>query len=146
MNDTLRIDMYEYVEKLLTDVFDVNVYLMSEPQELTEEDTERGFLVVNIGNLNDASEFIGNTYEWARVFIVAYIPPISRGRVNLERYKTFERLINKLVRESSEDNEKDFWPQYDSLLSTDGEEINNANNVYHTFIKSFIVMSNRVSE
>lgn len=146
MNDTLRIDMYEYVEKLLTDVFDVNVYLMSEPQELTEEDTERGFLVVNIGNLNDASEFIGNTYEWARVFIVAYIPPISRGRVNLERYKTFERLINKLVRESSEDNEKDFWPQYDSLLSTDGEEINNANNVYHTFIKSFIVMSNHVSE
>lgn len=146
MNDTLRIDMYEYVEKLLTDVFDVNVYLMSEPQELTEEDTERGFLVVNIGNLNDAGEFNGNTYEWARVFIVAYIPPISRGRVNLERYKTFERLINKLVRESSEDNEKDFWPQYDSLLSTDGEEINNANNVYHTFIKSFIVMSNRVSE
>jgi hypothetical protein len=144
VNDS-RMGIYEYVESLLVihdnkGVTD-NVYLMNEPQELTQSDTEDGFIVIRVGDLNDASEFQGEAYGWARVFVQCYVPPITRGRLDKSKYKAFEDSINEVIKDAStNDNQGTYWIQGDSVLSMDSNDDNNANNAYYMFVKSFIVM------
>lgn len=138
INDS-RIGIYKYVESLLTDTFD-NVYLMNEPQELLKSDVANGFIVIRVGDLNDESEFEGNAYGWARVFLETYIPPISRGRLNVELYQSYENSINQIIKAAGTQRNGLYWIQSGSVLSTDANIENNANNAYYLFIKSFVVM------
>ena len=135
-----RMGIYEYVENILTSITE-NVYLMEEPQELTEDDTTNGFIVVTVGDLIDASEFRDSAFGYARVFIRCYVPPISRGRLNVAKYKQFEDAINAAINLAADaDNEGAYWIDEDSVVSTDGKDEGNANNTYYMFIKSFIVV------
>ena len=139
LNDS-RISIYRYVENILTSVSE-NVYLMNEPQELTKSDTEDGFIVVRVGDLLDASEFEGSAYGYARVFVECYVPPISRGRLDVEKYTQFEEDINAAIKLATEsDNRGTYWIQPDSFISADMGEDSNANNAYYMFVKSFVVM------
>ena len=139
LNDS-RISIYRYVENILTSVTE-NVYLMNEPQELTQSDTEDGFIVVRVGDLLDASEFEGSAYGYARVFVECYVPPISRGRLDVEKYTQFEEDINAAIKLATEsDNDGTYWIQPDSFISADMGEDSNANNAYYMFVKSFVVM------
>lgn len=133
-----RIDIYEYIESVLTSVTE-NVYLMNEPQELTDSDTKDGFIVITIGDFVDASEFPNAAYGMTRVFVQCYVPPISRGRLDKDKYKAFENAINSAIKTASEDNSGRYWIQPDSLISADFGEDENANNAYYMFVKSFIV-------
>lgn len=135
-----RMGIYEYVENILTSITE-NVYLMEEPQELTEDDTTNGFIVVTVGDLIDASEFRDSAFGYARVFIRCYVPPISRGRLNVAKYKQFEDDINAAIDLATEsDNNGTYWIDEDSIISSDGKDEGNANNTYYMFIKSFIVV------
>ena len=134
-----RIDIYDYLYNLFYGVVTRNVYSMQEPQELTASDTADGFIVISVGNIVDESEFDLNTYGRVRCFVEAFIPPISRGRLDYDKYKAFEDSINEVIKLASEDNTGTYHIESDSILSADGEEVSNANNVYSTFIKSFIV-------
>jgi hypothetical protein len=135
-----RMGIYEYVENILTSITE-NVYLMEEPQELTEDDTTNGFIVVTVGDLIDASEFRDSAFGYARVFIRCYVPPISRGRLNVAKYKQFEDTINAAINLAADaDNEGAYWIDEDSVVSTDGKDEGNVNNTYYMFIKSFIVV------
>ena len=134
-----RIDIYNYLYNLFFDVVTQNVYSMFEPQELTESDTEDGFIVIHVGDLYDESEFHGQAYGWVRCFIEAYIPPISRGRLDYRKYKIFEDAINSVIKSASEDNSGVYHVMEESVLSMDADESSNANNAYFTFIKSFII-------
>lgn len=135
-----RMGIYEYVENILTSITE-NVYLMEEPQELTEDDTTNGFIVVTVGDLIDASEFRDSAFGYVRVFIRCYVPPISRGRLNVAKYKQFEDAINAAINLAADaDNEGAYWIDEDSVVSTDGKDEGNANNTYYMFIKSFIVV------
>ena len=135
-----RMGIYEYIENILTSITE-NVYLMEEPQELTEDDTTNGFIVVTVGDLLDASEFKYSAFGYARVYIRCYVPPISRGRLDTVKYKQFEDAINAAIDHAAEaDNNGTYWIDEDSLVSTDGKEDGNANNTYYMFIKSFIVV------
>ncbi len=138
LNDS-RIDIYDYLYNLLYDVVTKNVYSMREPQELTKSDTEDGFIVIHVGDLNDEGEFNGQAYGWARCYIEAFVPPITRGRLDYEKYKTFEDGINTVIKLATEDNTGTYFIQEGSVLSMDADETSNANNSYFTFIKSFIV-------
>lgn len=134
-----RMGIYEYVENILTSITE-NVYLMEEPQELTEDDTTNGFIVITVGDLVDASEFKDSTFGYARVYIRCYVPPISRGRLDTVKYKQFEDAINAAVERAAEaDNNGTYWIDEDSILSSDGKDEGNANNTFYMFIKSFIV-------
>lgn len=135
-----RIDIYDYLYNLFYDVVTKNVYTMQEPQELTKSDTEDGFIVINAGNLNDVSEFRGRTYGLVRCYVEAFIPPISRGRLDYAKYKEFEDSINAVIDSEIANTEGDYCIQDGSSLSMDATEISNANNSYFTFIKSFIVI------
>lgn len=135
-----RMGIYEYIENILTSITE-NVYLMEEPQELTEDDTTNGFIVVTVGDLLDASEFKYSAFGYARVYIRCYVPPISRGRLDVAKYKQFEDDINAAIDLATEsDNNGTYWIDEDSIISSDGKDEGNADNTYYMFIKSFIVV------
>lgn len=140
MIDCSRIGIYEYVKNILTSVTE-NVYPMNKVQELTESDTEDGFIIVRVGDLYDASEFKGSTYAAARVFVECYVPPITRGRLDIEKYTKFENDVNAAISRAAErDNEGTYWIDEDDFISSDFGEYSNSNNVYYVFAKSFIVV------
>lgn len=137
-----RIDIYDYLYNLFYDVVTKNVYSMNEPQELSQSDTQDGFIVIRVGDLNDESEFGRKAYGWTRCYVEAYVPPISRGRLDYNKYKEFEDAINSVIELASENepNENGYSVQEGSVLSMDTDETTNANNAFFMFIKSFIVM------
>lgn len=137
-----RIDIYDYLYNLFYDVVTKNVYSMEVPQELTQSDTQDGFIVLHVGDLNDESEFAHHTYGWARCFVEAYMPPISRGRLDYDKYREFEDAITEVIHLASDEVIDGYSVQEGSVLSMDGSETTNANNSYFTFIKSFIVNIN----
>ena len=56
-NDS-RIDIYDYLYDLVVDnEVTENVYLVSEPQDLTTSDKKDGFVVIRVGGINDQSQF-----------------------------------------------------------------------------------------
>ena len=135
-----RIDLYDYLYNLFYDVVTKNVYSMREPQELTKSDTTDGFLVIRVGDINDESEFKGQAYASARCYVEAYVPPITRGRLDYNKYKVFEDAINDVINEAMIVDDGMYYVQEGSVLSRDAQEITNANNTYFNFVKSFIVI------
>lgn len=143
MLNTSRIDIYNYLYTLFYGTVTENVYSMNEPQELTDDDTTDGFVVIRVGDLNDESEFRGEAYGWTRCYIEAYVPPISRGRLDIERYQEFEDSINDVILTATMETGGEYHIREESILSMDGERTTNANNTYFTFTKSFIVDINQ---
>lgn len=135
-----RIDIYDYLYNIFYDVVTKNVYSMREPQELTKSDTTDGFIVIRVGDIIDRSEFSKQAYGEVRCYVQAFVPPISRGRLDYEKYKVFEDAINTAISLAIETGGSgDYSIQEDNILSSDAEETSTANNTYFTFIKSFIV-------
>lgn len=140
MFDKSRIGIYEYLHGLFYKVVTNNVYPIEEPQELTPSDEKDGFLVIRVGDINDASEFSGNAYGWARCYVTAYIPTKTRGRLDKEKYSAFEQGINTAIENAANAHANaKYHVSETSVLSMDGSEQSNANNFYLTFIKSFQV-------
>ena len=135
-----RIDIYDYLYNLLFGVVSENVYDMQVPTELTESDTKDGFLVIHVGSMVDESEFDGQAYGRVRCFIEAFIPSVSRGRMNHDIYAMFENSINQIIKEQSETDDGEYYIEKDSLISADDIEGSDDNNSYFSFIKSFIVV------
>lgn len=134
-----RVDIYNYLYSLFYNVVTKNVYAMNEPQELSQSDTDDGFIVISVGNLNDESEFNLQTYGWARVYVQAFIPPTTRGRLDVVKYKRFEDAINNVIRNAMESNDGEYSIQSDSVISMDTNDFTNPNNAYYVFVKSFVV-------
>lgn len=139
MLDISRIDLYDYLYNITYDVVSKNVYRMYAPQELTKSDTEDGFLVLRVGDIVDNGEFHGKAYGMARCYITAYVPPKTRGRLDVAKYKAFEDGINNVIRNASQSSNPAYGVDEESVLSMDAAETSNANNFYLTFIKSFVV-------
>lgn len=138
-----RIDIYDYVYNLFYDVVTKNVYSMFEPQELTNSDTNDGFLVIRVGDLYDESEFTCSAYGWARVYVEAYVPPLSRGRLDYTKYQEYEDAINLVIANAIGNDDGEFSIQEQSVLSMDTNENSNADNQFFLFVKSFIVVINK---
>ena len=138
-----RLDIYNYVCGLIPATLTKNVYAFEQPQELTDSDTKNGFIVVRIDDCNDESEFKGYTYGWVRVYIEAYVPTQSRGRLDKAKYKSFEDgITNAINAEMATPTSSTYTIDEQGFLSMDATEDTNANNLYHMFIKSFIVTIN----
>ena len=141
MYEESRLGIYNYVESLLTEVSE-NVYPMHKPEELTDSDTEDGFIVINVDEINDASEFKRSAFGWARVYVSCYVPHMSRGRLDKDKYEQFESGVNDAIDAATEDNTGSYWIDDGSVLSMDDNDDSNADNAYRMFIKSFIVFIN----
>ena len=137
-NDS-RKAIYDYLYDMLYNAVSKNVYDMFKPLELTNDDTTNGFVVTNVGEFNDASEFHCQTYGWARCYVTAYIPLMSRGRVDSELYGEFEANINRVINEGIQAINPHFTIIEDSIISMDDIDDENPNNQFATFTKSFVV-------
>lgn len=135
-----RIDIYDYIYGLVYGVVTNNVYRMGEPVETTESDTNNGFVVINVGNMNDDSEFSCDAYGWVRCSIMAFVPKKSRGRLNKTLYKSFETSINQVVKNAMLAKDASYYISGDNVLSMDSDEITQKGNQYHVYIKSFVVV------
>lgn len=142
MLDKSRSDIYDYLYRLFYGTVTENVYSMSVPQELEETDKKDGFIVLHVGDIYDDSEFSGHAYGWARCFVEAFVPPITRGRLDVEKYKEFESGITSVIEDavSTQKNTDKYFIQEDSIVSSDEDETSNANNTFFEFIKSFVVL------
>lgn len=135
-----RNDIYNYLYDLFYGVVTENVYEMKIPTELTTSDTQDGFVVIYVGNIIDLSEFPEQAYGEVRCYVEAFIPQISRGRVNHDIYARFEDGINEVINRASEEmTDGDYHIEKDSVISADDIEESDADNSYYTFVKSFIV-------
>lgn len=111
---------------------------MSEPQDLTASDKKDGFVVIKVGGVNDQSEFDLQTYGYARVYITAYVPTQSRGRLNRNLYKEYERKVNNAISVAENmDESNGYIAIKNSTLSMDSTTFSTANNMFYTFVKSF---------
>ena len=137
-----RSDIYDYLYNLFYGTVTENVYPMNEPQELEDTDRNDGFIVLHVGSIYDDSEFNAQAYGWARCYVEAFIPPITRGRLDVEKYREFETSIDTAINNAiaSTVDSSTYFIQEDSVISSDTEEANNANNTFFVFIKSFIVV------
>ena len=135
-----RLDIYSYIYNLLYGTVSNNVYTMNEPQELTESDVNDGFIVIRVDSVYDNSEFRSETYSQARVFVEAYVPPKSRGRLDKTKYKAFEDAITEaILDEMNEGTDEHYTILSDGILSIDDVDFTNANNAFYLYVKSFIV-------
>ena len=140
ISDGTRISLYDYLSSLFGGVTE-NLYPMTEPTETTKSDAEDGFLVTNVGNVNDESEFGGDAYGWVRCQVTAFVPKRTRGRLNKELYKTFEDAILEVIKENTGlQNEDGYYILEDSVLSMEDNENTQQGNQYHVFVKSFVVV------
>lgn len=139
MLNASRIEIYDFIYDLIYDDEVLkNVYKMSEPQELNESDVKDGFVVIRVGEINDASEFDKEAFGSTRVFIEAYIPPKQRGRLNEEMYEKYENAIEEAIQNAP--NDGTYFISNGTTLSSDVEETRNANNIFFTFIRSFVLL------
>lgn len=139
MFDNSRIGLYEYLYDLFYGVVMDNVYSISEPQELTESDVQDGFIVIKIDTMLDNSEFDREAYGQVRCNVYVYVPPISRGRLDFDKYKEFEDAVNNVIENARFDRNLKYLVEDGNTLSSDTFEITNADNTFFMFIKSFIV-------
>ena len=118
---------------------------MNESQDLTESDVKDGFIVIRVGTMVEESEFKGEAFGWCRVFVEAYVPPMSRGRLDEEKYYAFESSINTAIdNEVDNGTNKDYSIIEDGIISWDDFDDSNANNVFYKFVKSFRVQIDNV--
>lgn len=145
ITDATRISLYGFLSEVFADVTD-NLYSMTVPTENTKSDVESGFVVTNVGNVVDESEFDGDAYGWVRCQVTAFVPKKSRGRLNKELYKAFEDGINAAIKaKTGENNEGGYYILEDSVLSMDDDENTIKGNQYHVFVKSFVVVIDQQS-
>lgn len=133
-----RLDIYDYLYKLFDDVVSVNVYAIAAPKELTNKDTQNGFLVIRVTTLNDASEFKGEAYAWSRCYVTAYVPTVSRGRLDYDAFRSIENTINGIINDEIENTHNDTYSiQKGSIMSYDSFENANSDNTFYLYTKSF---------
>lgn len=140
-----RIAVYNYLKTLFSGVTQ-NIYPMRVPTENTSDDTQNGFIVIEVGAINDASEFDLQTFAWVRCNVVAYVPQKTRGRLDEAKYTAFENGINSAIRTAIDAPvpTSAYSIQSDGILSMDDDEDSNKGNQYNLFVKSFIVIIDKV--
>ena len=147
MVEESRIAVYNYLKPLFSSVTQ-NIYSMRVPTENTTDDTKNGFIVIEVGSIVDESEFDLETYGWVRCNVVAYVPQKTRGRLDEAKYTAFEDGINSAIRSaiSNPDPTSAYSVQSDGILSMDDDEDSNKGNQYNLFVKSFIVIIDKVGQ
>ena len=140
MIDKSRIAIYDYLYSLLYGVVTNNVHSMGEPSETTDDEAENGFVVTQVGDIEDESEFDGSTYAWARCYVYAYVPKKSRGRLNKRKYKEYEDAILAVIKNAETQGNENYFVMPETTISMDENDNTMKGNQYSIFVKSFVVV------
>ena len=99
-----------------------------------------GLLTAEVVDIVDEGEFNGESYAYVRCYVEAFVPPISRGRLDYDKYHLFEDSITEVIKQEAQSGTSEIYSiDEDSVLSSDIDETSNASNSYFLFIKSFVV-------
>lgn len=139
MIDARRAPIYKYVASLFEGKVTKYVYPMSVPTNLTDEPAAGGFMVINIGDIQDRSEMTLSNYAQTRVMVQMYVSSKNRGRIDYTLYEKYEKLISDILIEENNKRGDKYIIDLDSLLSTDAVYNNDGNNVFFQYIASFVV-------
>lgn len=113
---------------------------MGEPSETTQDEADNGFVVTQVGDINDESEFDGDAYAWARCYIYAYVPKISRGRLNKKMYRKYEDAILDVIKNAEKHQDSKYYIMPETTISMDENHNTQKGNQYSIFAKSFVVV------
>ena len=113
---------------------------MGEPTENTTQETKDGFVVIDIGGIEDESEFYGQAHAQVRCYIVSYIPKKTRGKLDDSKYREMEQSIESVILgEMQTPSNPNYYIVDDGVISMESEETTQKGNQYHLYIKSFVV-------
>lgn len=137
--DARRTPIYKYIHSLFNGKVTDYIYPMGIPTNLTEEAQAGGFMVINVGDIQDRSEMTLSNYAQTRVTVQMYVTPKGRGRIDTELYEEYETKIFDILAVEAEKRGEKYIIDLDSILSTDDVYNKDGNNVFFLYIASFVI-------
>lgn len=136
-----RKDLYSYVASMFVGV--VKGIYKHMPTALSPDDITNGFIVLRMGNIDDSSEFYGNTYAKTRIYVECYVPDVNttttNGVMSTTKYDAMQQAVdNKIDAECSKVNQT-YTISRESILSSDDTYVNKAVS-FMVYITSFQVI------
>lgn len=136
-----RRDLYSYVASMFVGI--VKGIYKHMPTALSPEDTTNGFIVLRMGNIDDSSEFYGNTYAKTRIYVECYVPDVNttttNGVMSTTKYDTMQQSVDDKIDAECEKVNQTYTISRESILSSDDTYVNKAVS-FMVYITSFQVI------
>ena len=136
-----RKDLYSYVASMFVGI--VKGIYKHMPTALSPEDTTNGFIVIRMGNIDDSSEFYGNTYAKTRIYVECYVPDVNttttNGVMSTTKYDTIQQAVDDKIDAECEKVNQTYTISRESILSSDDTYVNKAVS-FMVYITSFQVI------
>jgi len=136
-----RKNLYSYVASMFVGIVkDIYKHM---PTALSPEDTTNGFIVIRMGNIDDSSEFYGNTYAKTRIYVECYVPDVNtsttNGVMSTTKYDTMQQSVDDKIDAECEKVNQTYTISRESILSSDDTYVNKAVS-FMVYITSFQVI------
>ena len=136
-----RKNLYSYVASMFVGI--VKGIYKHMPTALSPEDTTNGFIVIRMGNIDDSSEFYGNTYAKTRIYVECYVPDVNtsttNGVMSTTKYDTMQQAVDDKIDAECEKVNQTYTISRESILSSDDTYVNKAVS-FMVYITSFQVI------
>jgi hypothetical protein len=136
-----RKDLYSYVASMFVGI--VKGIYKHMPTALSPEDTTNGFIVIRMGNIDDSSEFYGNTYAKTRIYVECYVPDVNtsttNGVMSTTKYDAMQQAVDDKIDAECEKVNQTYTISRESILSSDDTYVNKATS-FMVYITSFQVI------
>lgn len=136
-----RKNLYSYVASMFVGI--VKGIYKHMPTALSQEDTTNGFIVIRMGNIDDSSEFYGNTYAKTRIYVECYVPDVNttttNGVMSTTKYDAMQQAVDDKIDAECEKINQTYTISRESILSSDDTYVNKAVS-FMVYITSFQVI------
>ena len=136
-----RKDLYSYVASMFMGI--VKGIYKHMPTSLSPDDITNGFIVLRMGNIDDSSEFYGNTYAKTRIYVECYVPDVNtsttNGVMSTTKYDTMQQAVDDKIDAECEKVNQTYTISRESILSSDDTYVNKATS-FMVYITSFQVI------
>lgn len=133
--------LYSYVASMFVGI--VKGIYKHMPTALSPEDTTNGFIVIRMGNIDDSSEFYGNTYAKTRIYVECYVPDVNttttNGVMSTTKYDAMQQAVDDKIDAECEKVNQTYTISRESILSSDDTYVNKAVS-FMVYITSFQVI------
>ena len=136
-----RKNLYSYVASMFVGI--VKGIYKHMPTALSPDDTTNGFIVIRMGNIEDSSEFYGNTYAKTRIYVECYVPDVNtsttNGVMSTTKYDAMQQAVDDKIDAECEKVNQTYTISRESILSSDDTYVNKAVS-FMVYITSFQVI------
>lgn len=136
-----RKNLYSYVASMFVGI--VKGIYKHMPTALSPDDITNGFIVLRMGNIDDSSEFYGNTYAKTRIYVECYVPDVNtsttNGVMSTTKYDAMQQAVDDKIDAECEKVNQAYTISRESILSSDDTYVNKAVS-FMVYITSFQVI------